>query len=576
MSFRDADADPRLREAAVGTGRQVGMDDPFDISSLLSEFRQEARQQLDFLDSALVRLEEAEPFSDSESTDLLRVLHTLKGNSAMMGLKPIADQVHAIENVFKAGAPTADRQQIDLLFELSAAIRTAVDHLGGPEEEAALRRVREVDLKATPTSAPTHEPVVPRSPTRAAHSTPEAPQPTADFPAGSDTEILRVPFSKLDDLLADVGELITLHARLADYFHRNRALLASAGVHRELDELTQHLGDMASELRGTTMDLRLVPLRTIFGRFPSLVRELARGEGKRATVEITGESIEVDKSAADALAEPLLHLVRNAVDHGIEGPEPREQTGKDPIGTVAIHASREGDHIRIDVTDDGSGLSRESIVQRAAELGIPVPENAHELIFAPGFSTRREATTISGRGLGLDIVRQSIARLRGSLTVEERDPGTAFILRVPLTLAIVPALIFESQGEILALPTSDVRETLTRRPPERAAGADVIRHQEELIPVAEPWRLFGWDQERASLPSFPILVRRGERSAAIPADRLLDQRNVVVTGLPAYLGVVRGVAGATVAADGRVILLLDSDAILDMNLNPLERSRRVK
>lgn len=550
------------------------MDDHFDISSLLSEFRQEARQQLDFLDSALVRFEEAEPLSDSESTDLLRVLHTLKGNSAMMGLKPIADQVHAMENVFKAGAPTGNRKQVDLLFELSAAIRSAVDHLGSPEEEAALRRVGEIDLQVAATAEASPEPVV--SP--AAPPTPQqqAPQTPVDLGAGSNTEVLRVPFSKLDDLLADVGELITLHARLDDFFDRNRGLLASAGIHRELEELTRQLGDMASELRGTTMELRLVPLQTVLGRFPSLVRELARGEGKRATLEMTGESIEIDKSAADALAEPLLHLVRNAVDHGIESPEDRENVGKDATGTIAIDASREGDHIRIDVADDGSGLSRESIVKRAAELGIPIPDNAHELIFAPGFSTRREATSISGRGLGLDIVRQSIARLRGSLTVEERDPGTAFILRVPLTLAIVPALIFERQGEVLALPTSDVRETLTRRRPERAAGADVIRHQEELIPVAEPSRLFGWDRGDPSHATFPILVRRGERSAAIPADRLLDQRNLVVTGLPAYLGAVRGVSGATVAADGRVILLLDTDAMLDMNLNTPERSRRVQ
>jgi two-component system, chemotaxis family, sensor kinase CheA len=395
-----------------------------------------------------------------------------------------------------------------------------------------------------------------------------------------------VPFVKLDSLLARVGELVSLHARLEGFAHRNRESLHRAGLFRELAERLEDLEALGDSLQDTTMDLRLVPLRTILGRFPALVREIAREQEKQARLVVEGDEIELDKTAVDALGEPLLHLVRNAVDHGLETPAVRGSSGKDPVGTVSIRARREGDHIVVVVADDGAGLDRAAVLRRAREGGLVEGTGTlsdpqiHELLFTPGFSTRDQATTLSGRGVGLDIVRRTVLRLRGSLDVESEESGGArFTLRLPLTLAIVSALVFETDGEMLALPATDIEETLSRSVPERVGGTYVVRRGSAVIPLAPPKRIFAWrngDTDDAAGPErrFAIVIRKGDRFAAIPADRLIDQRNVVVKALPPLLVPVRGVSGVTIAADGRVVLLLDSQAVLDLNLEAQRREPR--
>jgi two-component system chemotaxis sensor kinase CheA len=570
------------------------MEKGFDADLLLAEYRGESRQQLDDLDRRLVQLEERGELRVEERQELLRVLHTLKGNSAMMGYSVIADQVHQIENLLKASEHSAGIPNLDPIFEISAALRSAMDRLGGPEQEVALARVAAIDLSAATgpigrSSAP--PPAAERSPPAPDSSAdPEVITETAALPAervvpGS-AEVLRVPFVKLDLLLSRVSELVSLHSRFEAFSDRNREALFSTGLYRELDEQIEDLAAQASALQDATMDLRTVPLRTVFGRFPAVVRDLARRQGKRARVELEGESIELDKSAVDALGEPLLHLVRNAVDHGLETPETRERSGKDAVGTISLRAARVGDHIVLTVADDGAGLDRAEILRRARANGLIdrgeklSAEEIGNLIFSPDFSTRREATTVSGRGVGLDIARRTLLRLRGSLEVRDNaGGGTAFVLRLPLTLAIVPALIFELEGEVLALPATDVQETLTGARFERVGGTEVIRDEQTIVPIARPHQLFGWgngagDGGNPSRSRYAIVVRRGGRSAAIPADRLLDQRSVVVKALPHYLGQLRGVSGVTVAPDGRVILLIDCDVLLDLNLHAQRRVAR--
>lgn len=569
------------------------MTDGFDLNALLAEYREEARQQLDHLDQSLVAIEESGALSEADRKELLRVLHTLKGNSAMVGLRPIAERVHEMETVFKESPPEGLRTRLDGLFELSATIRSAVQRVGGPDEQPALARLEELagssDRPPEPGAQREESSVRPPPHPPAAPSDADAPpagetatdQDDAEaVTAGGSTEILRVPFRSLDRLLTQVGELVGLHARFEEFIETHRAALEEANLLRELEERTEDVAMMAGALRDTTMSLRLVPLRTLFGRYPSLVRELARDRGKRVRLVVEGAEIELDKSAVDALGEPLLHLLRNAVDHGIEDAETREASGKDPVGTVHLRAMREADQIRIEVSDDGSGLDRAAILRRAREVGLQSAAAAEsdealwELLFTPGFSTRAEATTVSGRGMGLDIVRRSVVRLRGSLqVVPTPEGGTAFALRIPLTLAIVSALIFEIDGETLAIPTTEVRETLSRRVTERVGGTEVVRDGEGYVPLASPARIFGWKRSEpvarggaAEAARFAIVLHRGERTVALPADRLIDQRNVVVKALPPYLGAPRGVSGATIGPDGRVVLLLDTQGVLDLNL----------
>jgi two-component system chemotaxis sensor kinase CheA len=554
-------------------------DERIDLSALLGEYRDEARHQLDVLDAALLELERAGALSDPGSAEMLRALHTLKGNSAMMGFGALRDAVHALEGVLRSPPRAWTEAELDPLFITAAALRAAVEHAGTDDEGASFER-----LTGAAATLPTPTTGVPHPATAAA-----APisGPTADPPHAAADELLRVPLSKLDSLLNQVGELVQAVDSLGAELHAARDALAQLGLQRPLTDEVERLDRITDVIRGGVMQLRLVPVRRVFSRFPSMVRDLARAAGKQVRVVLEGEDTELDKSTIDALAEPLLHLVRNAVDHGIGTPEERTAMGKPAEGTITLRARQSGDVVFIEVEDDGHGLDHAAIVTRAREIGRlapdapePLPEEIGALIFIPGFSTRREASAVSGRGIGLDVVRERVARLRGALEVEDLPgEGTRFVLRLPLTVAIVPAVVFEAAGALLALPAADVEETVRRPERDHVGAAEVIRHRDEIVPVARTSALFGWHGGEASdaggtrLP-FALLVRHGARAVAIAADRLVDQRDVVVKPLPAWLGPRPGVSGATVAPDQRVILLLDAAGVIDLNLDHHRRHAR--
>ncbi|HEU4451520.1 MAG TPA: ATP-binding protein, partial [Longimicrobium sp.] len=519
------------------------MSDSFDLSSLIGEFRDEARGQLEQLDGALLTLEERGSLPADEVTALLRGLHTLKGNSGMLGFRRIVDAVHAIEGVFKEPEPSFSRERLDLLFEGAAAIRQAVEQAGTTAQEAAATRLDQLNLGARleASASATSEPApaartgpddagrtaTPAPPSSAAPAPPAdaAPAPPSDStpapapataparprtrrpradpqeaePADAAGEFLRVPFAKLDDLLDLVGELSSAGASLEALLESYDDLLARAGAGHPFAEVAERLDRITRSLRSSTMEIRLVPVQRAFSRFPSLARDLAREQGKRVRVVLEGGEVELDKSMVDALADPLLHLVRNAVDHGIAPPAEREASGRPPTGTIVLRAAREGDRVRIEVADDGAGLDREALRRTARSLGIVgeqeslTPAETAELIFRPGFSTRARSDTVSGRGIGLDAVKQRVTALRGTLTVDSPpNGGTRFVLGFPLTLAILPALIFETEGEMFALPAVSVERTLRGAKPEAAGAAEVLRDNGELIPVSRAERVFGW------------------------------------------------------------------------------------
>jgi two-component system, chemotaxis family, sensor kinase CheA len=326
-------------------------------------------------------------------------------------------------------------------------------------------------------------------------------------------------------------------------------------------------------LRDGVMDLRLTPIGRVLDRFPSLARDLARERGKQVRVELEGMNTGVDKSVVDALGEPMLHLVRNALDHGIETPGERERRGKPPEGRVVIRAIQRGDRVRVEIEDDGAGIDRASILERGRTLGrigsdeeLDDPEIL-DLVFTPGFSTRASADPLSGRGIGLDVVRQAVRELRGQVEVADAPGGgTRFVLSLPLTLAIASAVLFESHGETFALRSGDVDELLRRPAVERVGGSEFVRHRDALVPLARLPRLFGLPGAHGDRPRYAVVVRQVGRSAAVAADRLADQRDVVIRALPVALAGAPAVAGATVEPGGRVSLLLDPAGIIRLNL----------
>jgi len=505
---------------------------------------------------------------------LQRALHTLKGNSAMLGLGPLRDFVHEIETFFKDPPARWSRAFLDRLFEAAALLRRALDHAGSPEQEASFGRLTDAELplpseSVSASSVEEPEPTIEETPVEQ----PEQPE-EADI---SDTgDVLRIPFRKLDQLMEEVGELVAFQAKLENIVQRDRDALASRKLHRPLRDQAELLGRLAETLRDSVMDLRLVPAGRVFRRFPTVARDIARAQGKEVRVTLEGEETEIDKTTMEALSEPILHLVRNAIDHGIEPPETREASGKEPFGTLVLRAEQRGDVVRITVQDDGRGLDRKAILGRGRELGIirgqvdPEDEEIDDLIFHPGFSTRAEVTDVSGRGVGLDVVRSSMQRLRGRIEVATAaEGGTRFRLELPLTLAILPTLFFEAAGETLGVPARDVLETVARPSLRTVGRAPVVRHGEALVPLLHPARIFGWNGDGPvgnDTPPFAVIIRGRARTIAVAADRLLEHREVVAKALPGTLGSPRGLSGATVLPSGRVALLLDPSELTELNL----------
>lgn len=548
--------DSRIAAATLSleAAREAALGESFDVGSLVEEFRDEAGDQVDRLDAGLLELEREGALEPGTRSDLLRTLHTLKGNAGMLGFAPVRDYVHALENLLKAEPGDWPPGTLERLFDGAAALRRAVEAAGRPTEAEAFaalttarRGLEDLDTAADAAAEP-------------------APREGADA-AREGTDRVRVPFAKLDDLLNAVGELLGESDALAAVLGGREPDIAQAR------ERAEALRRGATRLRETALSLRLVPVARVLGRFPGLVRRVAREQGKEARLVLRGEETEVDKSTADALAEPLLHLVRNAVDHGIEPPEVRERAGKPRHGTISIRARQRGDRVLLDIEDDGAGLALEAIRARAREAGLLpsggedlTAEEVASLIFRPGFSTRTEVSTLSGRGLGLDVVWRSVRALRGALTVTPRpEGGTRFRIALPLTVAIVPSVVFRAAGELLALPVSAVERTLRLDRIERAGPAEVVRAGDELVPLARLARLFGWPPSERE--GFALVVRAAGRAAAVTAEHLLDERDLVVKALPSYGGRCRGVSGASVVPGGGVILLLDPVDLIELNVN---------
>lgn len=532
------------------------MTESFDLGSLIEEFRDEAREQVDRLDQGLLRMERDGALDAETRAELLRGLHTLKGNAGMLGLAAIRDFVHSVEAVLKSEETAVGVEAVDRLFDGATALRRALEAAGGPGERAAF-----VDLTAS------RRRIEEISPGDGESS--EAVDPGAAAPApATEDERLRVPFVKLDALLSDVGELLGEAEALVTTL--------STASDRPVREGAMAVHRRAERLRDAVMELRLVPLGRVLGRFHGLVRRLAREQGKEARLIVRGESTEVDKSTADALAEPLLHLIRNAVDHGLERPEARESAGKPRHGTVRVTASQEGDRVRIDVEDDGAGLDLSAIRAQARAAGLLsddarlTEDQGADLIFRAGFTTRTDATTVSGRGVGLDVAQRRVRALRGELRlVATRESGTRFVMVLPLTVAIVPSLLFETAGEIMAVPAGAVIRTLTLDRTERVGATEVVRERDRLLPLVDPHDLFGW--RVADRGTFGVMVRHGEHGVVVPAVRLLDQRDLVIKAMPMYGPVGRAVSGASVLPGGRVILLLDPAHVVERTLDrPVE------
>ena len=369
---------------------------------------------------------------------------------------------------------------------------------------------------------------------------------------------VRVDVDQLDDLHGLVEQLVTSRIKLRRAVETED--LDSAGeTLNELDKIT-------ANLQNTVMDMRLIPLKKVVGKFPRLVRDLARELDKDIEFEIEGEDIELDRTILTEISDPLMHILRNSVDHGVETPAEREAAGKDPTGHITLRASRERDHVIIEVEDDGAGLDVEGIKTKAIEKGVRSPEeidamddsSIYDLIFHPGFSTADEVTDTSGRGVGMDVVHDTVTQLDGSVDVDsEPGYGTTVALRLPVTMAIVKVLFVEVGDEEYGVPIKNVDEITATEAVKQVNGTEVIKHNDDIYPVIHLDDTFDVPGETSNGEGMLVRIRESERQVALHCDSVNSQEEVVVKPLEGILSGTPGLSGTAVLGDGNIVHILD-------------------
>ncbi|MGQ9778464.1 MAG: chemotaxis protein CheW [Bacillota bacterium] len=482
----------------------------------------------------------------------------LKGARAFMVLRELGRLGEVIKSVPDAKELEDEQfQDLFLVGLVSKEPRERIVHLIGDIIDVANVVAERAELETIP-------------PERRAPREPVAvPEPAAKLgglpvlPAG---QTVRVDIRKLDDLMNLVGELVISRARLEQLCAPYRT--------RDLEELLEQVGRLTLELQNRVLKARMVPVDNVFRRFPRLVRDLCREMGKEAVLVIRGAETELDRTVIDEIGDPLMHILRNCVDHGIEPPAERQAKGKPSTGTITLEARQEGNNVVIVVADDGQGVDLERVAAKAVEMNLVTQaevaemskEELLELVFAPGLSTASKVSDVSGRGVGMDAVRAKIDSLRGTVSIaSERGQGTIVTIRLPLTLAIIQTLMVELGREIYLIPSSFIDSTISvlRQDIKKVRNQEVTMVRGEVLPLVRLQHVLGLpgakneDYEELDV----VVIRQGERRVGCVVDRLVRQQDVVLKPLGGLLGQIREIAGGTILGDGRVALVLDVRAV---------------
>ncbi|MGA7854558.1 MAG: chemotaxis protein CheA [Candidatus Acidiferrales bacterium] len=384
---------------------------------------------------------------------------------------------------------------------------------------------------------------------------------------------LRVDASRIDTVMNLVGELIIGKSMLQRTITEFERRFPKDSLRGKFSDALAFQSRILNELQKSVMKIRMVPVEQLFRRFPRIVRDVAKQRNKEISLEIAGQNTDLDKSILDALAEPLAHLIRNAADHGIESSSERAAAGKPSHGTVRLDAYHEGDQVVIEVSDDGRGIEREKIIRRAIERGILKPDEIirmndaeiHHLIFTPGFSTANEVTEISGRGVGLDVVKSALDALKGSIEIEtEAGKGTTFRLVVPLTLASIQALLFYVGGRLYAVPIASVVEInrITEDDIHRVDDHEVFQLRQQVLTLVRLERLESQQPSLRSKRIFVVIIGAGSRRFGLAVDSLMGEEELVIKALEDQLVTSPLVSGASILGDGTVVLILNVPAVI--------------
>ena len=573
---------------------------------IAADFLIEAQEILDRLGEQLVTLEQ-DPSDSEQLNAVFRGFHTLKGGAGFLGIQPMVNLCHAAEETLglvRAGQATLEPQHFDAAQQSLDWLQQMLDAIGAGEDPPHAPQILIDQFDVQGHAAPAPKPATPPAAGAAAASggdlisddefealldqlhgdgvpttvaapspaPPPRPQPApkpapAGKPvakAGGETEqTIRVDTKRLDAIVNLVGELVLSRNRLKTLRARIRD--------EELDRAVSGLDIATARLQTAVMRTRMQPVGKVFSRFPKVARDVARQLQKEVDLELVGADTELDRNLVEALADPLEHLERNAIDHGIEVPSLREACSKPRQGHVRLSAQQEGDFVTIEIRDDGAGIDPERLRVKALEKGLIDPEAAArlshdeclQLIFLPGFSTKAEVTDISGRGVGMDVVQSRIRELSGQITIHsDVGRGSRFVIRVPLTLAILPTLLVQAGDPVYALPLARVMEVL-HAPSESLRwfdGQAVLDRQSHTLPLVDLRQWLRVDPVMAPLLTI-VVLQMGEQRFGLIVDQVRGREEVVIKPLPRAVRGLPGYAGATLIGDGRMALILDVDGL---------------
>ncbi len=554
-----------------------------ELDQLLAVFRDQSLQILEEMGHDLLTLE-SNPADADAMTRLRRGAHTIKGDSACIGLDGVTQIAHQIEDVFDAVLSKQiafDRRSVDVTLRSLDALRAAIggERVGDvPADTAAamveiLNGVRNNDAIS-----------VDYSETRNGDSTTQREtQSRSDMDSATRhrREYVRVEAAKVDALLNLAGEMVIARSVINQIGPELERAFPKNEMVSRFSTASGQMGKLIAELQKSVLKMRMVTIDHVFRRFARPMRELAIEHGKELELQIAGGETELDRALVDLLYEPLLHLLRNAVDHGLETPDERRSAGKPEIGKIAMRAFHEGNQVVVEVTDDGRGIDPAAVKAKAIRAGAITEQEARDmpdeeavrLVFLQGLSTAKEITQLSGRGIGAAAVKSAIEQLRGSVSVRsEAGARTCFTLRMPLTLAIIKALLFSAAGQLLALPLLAVSEIA------RANACDIIhlngiehyRLRERFISLVRPGVVLSFDRRKggpgAAIRSeassfFLIVLAAGNKGFAVVADELIGEQELVIKPLDSRWVQNEALAGASLLGDGRVVLIMDPEMI---------------
>jgi|GEM_PF-2333884 len=527
---------------------------------LKTGFLDEASQLLTDAEGCFLGLEK-NPNDPETLEKIFRLAHNLKGGSRAVGFMGMADFTHDLESLIlkvKKNELKATPETITVLLQSCDQLRLMIDTLK-PDFDAVvdvtevLGKIRSLLGTAPVASVPDAvKPVAaPKKPSQPVATTQEE-------------DSIRLTVGKLDDIINQVGELLILNTTLTGY----RKSVKSPEILRALDLFSKTIG----VLQDKTLGLRMLSLKATFSKMNRIVRDTSQSLGKQVELVVSGENTELDKQMIERISDPLIHLVRNAVDHGIELPEERLAAGKQALGVIQLSAYQRKGQIIIEIKDDGRGMNAKKLVEKAIEKGV-LPQGsaleddqAYQLIFAPGFSTKQEVSGISGRGVGMDVVKKNIMELRGEVEISTiPGKGSSFRLVLPPTVSIIDVMIVEAQRQRYAIPTYHVDGFVSTSSYLDQAESGVpmtLKFEDESVSAQSLWSILGFETSKDKIAPIAVIFRNSRQPFSILVDNVVGQQSVVVKKLGLELGAVKGVTGAAILGDGEVALILDCYELL--------------